>query len=190
MNRDEDGGGSAEEREPADLESELVCLAREGHRDAFRRLYDRHADRVYALCLRMAGDPEVASECLQRCFIAAWRDLDDYRGEGSVAAWLNGIAANAVRSHQRSDQRQWNRERPTEDLEQYEASVEAAMPETRMELERAIARLPDGARRVLVLHEIHGYRYREIAETLEVSMGTVRSQLHRARKLLREWIER
>jgi len=176
--------------EEADIESELVRLARDGDRDAFRRLYDRHAESVYALCLRMAGDSEDATECLQESFIAAWRNLGDYRGDGSFAAWLHGIAVNAVRSRQRSATRRRNVERPTEDLERHMKDVEAAMPETRMELERAIARLPDGARRVLVLYEIHGYRYCEIAETLGVSMGTVRSQLHRARQLLREWIER
>jgi RNA polymerase sigma-70 factor, ECF subfamily len=167
--------------EPADI---LVARARRGDARAFEELYRLHHRRVYALALRMTREPGRAEELTQDAFVEAWRALPSFRGESAFSTWLHGVAARVVLRQMRADRR-W--EEHNESV--YLAEAQRAMPDTAIALERAIASLPDGARAVLVLHDVEGYKYEEIARLLGVALGTVKAQLHRARRLVMEALE-
>lgn len=168
---------------------DLVERSREGDRKAFERLYRQNVDRVFALCLRMTADEGMAEELTQQTFIRAWERLGTFRGESAFSTWLHRIAANLVKESWRSRKRRHDRVRPVADLTAYDVGREEGRPAARIALERAIADLPDGARTALVLYDVEGYKHREIAEMLGVAVGTVKSQVHRARRLLRETLE-
>ncbi|MDP2578146.1 MAG: sigma-70 family RNA polymerase sigma factor [Gemmatimonadota bacterium] len=169
---------------------DTVRRAQRGDATAFERLYQEHHTRIYALCLRMMRDADLAEELTQDVFVRLYERLSSFRGASSFATWLHRLAVNVVLNHLRSGRRRAGHEQKMYDAARYKTAVKDAMPETRMTLETAIAELPPGAREVLVLHDIEGYRYREIAEVTGTAVGTVKSQLHRARKLLREVLER
>jgi RNA polymerase sigma-70 factor (ECF subfamily) len=160
-----------------------VARARSGDTGAFEQLYRRHVGRVYAICLRMTADPARAEEHTQEAFIRAWEKLDTYRGESGFDRWLSRVAVNVVRSGYRARGRREERERP---MDGEESPARSSTTGAALDLERALAGLPPGAREVFVLHDVEGYRHEEIAGLLEVTTGTSKSQLHRARKLLRE----
>jgi RNA polymerase sigma-70 factor (ECF subfamily) len=168
--------------------TELVRRARDGDRDAFGALYRLHVDRVYALCLRLVADRETASLLTQDAFVRAWRRLATFRGESSLLTWLHRLTVNVVLDHRRDEKRRRARlaELPDGDDPGRLAAVPPSPVGRRRDLERAIAGLPAGARTIFVLHEVEGYRMREIAEMTGVAVGTVKAQLHRARRLLRE----
>lgn len=168
----------------------LVERAREGDAGAFESVYRRLVGRVYALCLRMSCDPERAEELTQDVFVRAWERLDSFRGDALFSTWLHRLTVNLVLQARRSQGRREAKEFTSGDLETYGAEAVRAMPGTRVDLERAIAALPAGAREMLVLRDIEGYRYQEMAELKGVAVGTVKAQIHRARKLLREALER
>lgn len=155
----------------------------------FDVLYQEHAGRVYAICLRMTADPAQAETLTQDVFVQAWRKLGQLREPGSVLAWLRRIAVNVVRRDRRSAARRHARVELVRDPAEVERGFAGPLPEDRLALERAIAALPEGARAVLVLHDIEGYRHAEIAGLLGITTGTSKSQLHRARSLLREALE-
>ena len=162
--------------------SDLIERAQRGDAGAFARLYRDNVERVYAVCLRMSGDPERAERLTQDAFVRAWRALPAYRGQARFSTWLHRIAVNVVLENHRSTRRR--------DLRHQAAAVgppvAAEHTEIRLDLERAIAALPAGARMMVVLHDIEGYGYEEIAGLTGVALGTVKSQIHRGRRLLRE----
>ncbi len=159
--------------------------ARAGDLQAFEQLYRGLVCRVYALCLRMTADPARAQDHTQETFVRAWRALGTYRGETGFSAWLRRIAINVVLGDRRTRSRRIQ-ERPLDGPHAVEHPTHAPAPGSAIDLERAVSRLPSRARDVFVLHDVEGYRHDEIAELLDVSSGTSKSQLHRARKLLRE----
>ena len=171
-------------------ETDLVRAAQTGSADAFERLYRKHGRRVYAVCLRMVSDPDRAEELMQDAFVRAWNGLGSFQHKSAFGTWLHRLAINVVLSDMRAEKRRSSRELLPGELDEFEREVGGAMPETRVDLERAIATLPKGAKEVLILHDIEGYRYREIAELIGVAEGTVKSQLSRARRLVREALER
>ncbi len=171
-------------------ETELVREAQAGNDDAFERLYRKHGRRIYALCLRMVSDPDRAEELVQDAFVRAWNTIRSFQHKSAFGTWLHRLSINVVLSDMRAEKRRSSRELLPGDLDQFKREVRGALPDTRMDLERAIATLPSGAKEVLVLHDIEGYRYREIAELIGVAEGTVKSQLSRARRLVREALER
>lgn len=164
--------------------SDLVRRAQAGDRAAFQRLYEDHVGRVYALCLRLTGDPEDAMERAQDVFVRAWEKLSSFRGEAAFATWLHRLAVNVVLMDRRSAGR---RERRA-DVAAFLGPRSEPAPRAGLavDLERAIAALPPGARSVFVLYDVEGYRHEEIAEMTGIAAGTSKAQLHRARKLLRE----
>lgn len=176
--------------DPAPVAELLVVRAREGDTRAFEELYRSHHRRIYALALRMAGDAARAEEVTQEAFVRAWESLPGFRGESSFGTWLHGLAVHVALRHERTERRREARIEAADDLSGYAAEVRRAMPETSIGLERAVAALPDGARRVLVLHDVQGYRYEEVARLLGIAVGTVKAQLHRARKLVMEAVGR
>ncbi len=171
-------------------ERDLVARAQSGDVEAFESLYRQNVGRVYALCLRLTAKPSLAEELTQQVFIRAWEKLGSFRGESALFSWLYRLTTNAVYSEHRTSQRRAARVTPTDDLSRFDDPSPAARPESGLDLERAIALLPPGARRVFVLHDVEGYRHQEIADMTGVATGTSKAQLHRARRLLREVLGR
>jgi RNA polymerase sigma-70 factor (ECF subfamily) len=177
---------------PRELAGEraLVDRARRGDVDAFERLYQLHAGRVHALCLRLAGEPVEARELVQDTFVHAWEALPRFRGDASLTTWLHRIAVNALLERRRRDRRRSARVSLAEDEDDVESAplaggfVAPADVATAIDLERAIAALPPGVRRAFVLHEVEGYTHEEVAGMTGLATGTLRAQLHRARQLL------
>ncbi len=175
-----------------DRAAALECIrrAQSGDVDAFEQLYREHSPRIYALCLRLkAGDSPDASELLQDVFVKAWRRLDTFRGDCAFASWLHRLAVNTMLESARSDGRRTARVLPMEDTSRLAGGARPSGIELKMDMEAAIASLPRGARLAFVLHDVEGYQHQEIAEQLSVTVGTVKAQLHRARRLLRERLE-
>jgi RNA polymerase sigma-70 factor (ECF subfamily) len=168
----------------------LVERAQAGDGQAFEALYRRLVGRIYALCLRMSRDAQRAEELTQDVFVRAWERMGSFRGDSKFSTWLHRLAVNVVLQAGRSRGRRESREELVEDPGRYLRRVKEAMPGTRLDLERAIAELPEGAREVLVLRDIQGFKYQEIADMQGVALGTVKAQIHRARKMVRERLER
>ena len=165
-----------------------VIRAREGDSEAFARLYDAHAPRIHAVCLRLSGDPGRAAELLQDVFVHAWQRLGSFRGESAFGTWLHRLAVNVVLQAARGDHRRARRVALGDDLAPNGIDGPARMvePGLRMDLERAVAALPTTLREVFVLHDAEGFQHGEIARLLSMPIGTSRSHLFRARRMLRE----
>lgn len=161
----------------------LVARAQAGDRSAFADLYRDNYRRVYALCVRLAGDHHMAEEFTQEAFIRAWRQLHTYRSEARFSTWLHRVAVNVVLAEQRKTGWRINRlfsgEDAIPDMPGQELSVDSR------DLERAIARLPQRARQVFVLVDVEGYTHEETGQALGIAVGTSKAQLFRARELLR-----
>ncbi|MBC8425421.1 sigma-70 family RNA polymerase sigma factor [bacterium] len=166
----------------------IVRRAQAGDHDAFDELYRSHVDRIFALCLRLTADRDAAALLTQDAFVRAWRRLATFRGESSLLTWLHRLTVNVVLDHRRDEKRRRTNQMDMGDGDDKARLAVVPPPPVgvRRDLERAIAGLPAGARTVFTLHEIEGYRMREIAEMTGVAVGTVKAQLHRARRLLRE----
>jgi RNA polymerase sigma-70 factor (ECF subfamily) len=190
-------------------ELQVVQLAQGGDGRAFEALYRMHAGRVFALCLRMTGERHRAQELAHDAFVRAWERLGSFRGESAFGSWLHRLTVNVVLERQRGERRRLAHEVPGDDLEGdasdgwSDAAGEGDSADswawqratrgddaTRLDLEAAIARLPTNARTVFVLHVVEGYRHDEIATLMTIAEGTVRAHLHRARRLLMEYLSR
>ncbi len=171
-----------------DSEADLVRRARRGDVDAFEELYRGHVGRIYAVSLRMVADPALAEELTQEAFVRAWRKLASFRGTAAFSTWLHRLAVNVVLDALRA-RRRW-RERFTEEQPAQPPVAPARDPAGSLDLERGIALLPPRARAVFVLHDIEGYKHREVARLLDLSVGACKAHLHRARRRLREELDR
>jgi RNA polymerase sigma-70 factor (ECF subfamily) len=170
---------------------ESVRRAQAGDVDAFEVLYRPHAGRIYALCLRLkAGDSNDATELMQDVFIRAWRGISTFRGNAAFGSWLHRLAVNTMLENARGEHRRIARVLPMDDTSRLDGAARSSGVDLRMDMEEAIASLPQGARLAFVLHDVEGYQHQEIAARLGVSVGTIKAQLHRARRLLRERLER
>jgi RNA polymerase sigma-70 factor (ECF subfamily) len=170
---------------------DLIRRAQAGDVDAFELLYRQHAGRIFALCLRLeAGNSADATELMQDVFVKAWRRISTFRGDCAFSSWLHRMAVNTMLENARSDRRRVARVLPMDDTSLLPGAARSSSVELKMDMENAIASLPKGARLAFVLHDVEGYQHQEIAEQLGVSVGTVKAQLHRARRLLRERLER
>ena len=173
--------------DPSEEEIEgWVAAASGGDLVAFERLYRTHVGRVYALCLRMTGNPSEAEEMTQEAFVRAWEKLDGFRGESAFASWLHRLTVNLVLGTWRARGRYRQRVIPIEDAGRWSEPEQRPAMGLTMDLERAIRELPRGARTVFVLHDVEGLKHREIAELTGLAVGTSKTQLHRARTLLRD----
>jgi len=166
-------------------ERRLVEAAVSGSVAAFESLYRLHLGRVYGLCLRMTGHRETAEDCAQEAFIQAWRNLPRFQARASFGTWLHRIAVNAVLGQARRRSERVGKDASIED-ELADTLPDGSVGDTGagMDVEAAIARLPPGARHVLVLAGVYGYSHEETADMLGVAVGTCKAQLHRARQLL------
>lgn len=172
-------------------ESALVESARNGDSAAFETLYHRNRDRIYGLMWRICGgDAALAEDLLQEAFVRAWQKLDSFREESRFGTWLHRLSANVALSDRRIRLRRVGREVPMDETAERTAiGARNVFADKRMDLEKAIARLPERARTVLILYDIEGYRHAEIAEITGMAEGSSKAQLHRARKLIREVLD-
>lgn len=171
--------------EPGD-EAALIARSRAGDHEAYGQLFRLHKDRIYGLALRLTEDPGLAEEVALQAFTAAWTGLPDFRGESRFSTWVGSIAVNCARQELRRRIRRRNRVEPLGSVEHSAASAAPARVDDAVDLERAIARLPAGARQALLLRHVYGFSCREAAEAMRVTTGTVKSQTSRALTLLKE----
>lgn len=177
---------------PADS-SDDVTLAANGDRRAFERIYRANVDRIFSLCVRMVGDRAKAEELTQDAFVRAWEKLGTFRGDSQFSTWLHRLAVNVVLNDREAEGRRRDRhDDAVEDLDtiSYGDVRPLPVPGLSLDLEQAIAALPPGAKKVFVLHDIEGYTHEEIAESLGVTAGGCKAQLHRARMILRRMLTR
>ena len=173
--------------------SELVQRAQGGDDEAFGALYRHHVGRVHALCLRLLGDSQAAGELTQDVFVRAWEALPSFRGDSAFASWLFRVAMNVFLGQRRATGRRERRVFSTEEpalLERAGERTSGVVDGSRLDLEEAIADLPEGARMVFVLHDVEGYQHGEIARMTGIAEGTSKAQLFRARRLLRAALDR
>lgn len=172
----------------------LVERCRQGDLGAFEELYRTHAGRLYSVAVRMLGNTADAEDLLQEIFLNAHRKLESFRGESSLGTWLYRLATNQCLDYLRS--RSARAGQVTDALDDDPTLADAGsrglaeQTVTKMDLERALARLPEGCRAAFVLHDIEGLEHREVAEALGIAEGTSKSQVHKARLRLRSLLGR
>ncbi len=162
------------------LERVLVERAQNNDTLAYERLYEMHMGRVFALCVRLCNDRDMAEDLAQEAFVMAWRKLDSFRGDSAFGSWLYRITTNTVLSYLRK-QKPFRNMQDIDDLEEQGQSRDVGL---QMSLDDAIGSLPDGARAVFVLYSLEGYTHDEISGLLGIAQGSSKAQLHRARQLL------
>jgi len=168
---------------------DLCRMAASGNLAAFEVIYQRYHRRTYSLCLRMANSQTEAEDLTQEVFIQLFRKSGSFRGDSAFSTWLHRLTVNQVLMHFR--RRSVKNERVSDDGEMPEQTVHGTanpnkMPVVdRIALKKAIAQLPNGYRNVFVLHDIEGYEHEEVSRMLKISVGTSKSQLHKARLKLR-----
>jgi RNA polymerase sigma-70 factor (ECF subfamily) len=154
-------------------EGETVRLARKGDERALRGLYDAHADRVYRLAYRMCGDDELAREATQAAFVRAFQRLDQFRGDAAFSTWMHRITTSVTLNEIRKKKRHATRERDLDEGVSQPAPQPSGLdPDTRVRLHAAVDGLPEIYRVVFLLHDLEGYKHEEIAEMLDVAVGT------------------
>ena len=173
-------------------ETELITRAQNGERNAFSELVRLHARGVMNVIYRMCGDEQLSEDAAQEAFIRAWLNLSSYRPQTSLRNWLYRIAVNAATDMLRKEKRIL-----PNDIEDLQLTDERPGPESLVSqqertvlVQKAVLSLPDSSRAVLVLREYEGMSYHEIANALDIPVGTVMSRLNYARKLLKEKLER
>jgi RNA polymerase sigma-70 factor (ECF subfamily) len=176
----------------ADLE--LVERCRRGELGAFEELYRAHSGRLYSLACRMLGNPADAEDQMQEIFLSAHRKLDGFRGDSALGTWLYRLATNQILDHVRS--RAARAGQLTDGLDDASLLADgggqrlADRAIDRIDLERALAELPEGCRAAFVLHDVEGLEHREVSEVLGIAEGTSKSQVHKARLRLRGLLRR
>jgi RNA polymerase sigma-70 factor, ECF subfamily len=174
---------------------EAIRLAQQGDAAAFETIYQMHTRRVYSLCLRMVGDPVEAEDLTQEVFLQLFRKIHTFRGESAFSSWLHRLTSNIVLMR-------FRKKRPVTvsldevvrpDDEKERPAFETGGPDIRLtglfdriNLHAALVQLPEGYKSMFLLHDVHGYEHNEIAAMLGCSVGNSKSQLHKARKRLRE----
>ena len=179
-------------------DQELAARARDGDQDAFEQLVRDNENRIYTLALRMTGSREDALDLAQDAFFQAWKALPTFQGESSFATWLYRLATNLCLDHLRAQKRRTQSMGPALSLDdeangpvqvadqQLQPQEAVERSERRRALERGLASLPDHHRQVLIMRELSGLSYQEIAQVLDLDLGTVKSRIARARLSLRK----
>ena len=168
-------------------EKMLITRAQDGDRQAFKQLYMHYGAKVYALCLRLVADPDLAEDATQEVFIQVWLKINSFDHKAKFSTWLHTVTANVTISLLRR-QKSW--------LQKVTSIEVAGMTEPAIAeqkdlngLDKLILRLPERARLVFVLYALQGYRHQEIGTMLNMATGSSKAQYHRARNLLKEWYQ-
>jgi len=168
---------------------DLVARCQAGDVDAFETLYRQHASRIYTLACRMSGSPEDGEDLLQEIFLQAHRKLGSFKGDASIGTWLYRLALNHCLDFVRSRQVKMSKLTETLDAEtSFEPVARRDTPIARIDLERAVERLPEGCREAFVLHDVEGFDHKEVADLLGIAEGTSKSQVFKARLKLRGFL--
>jgi len=181
------------------VDAELVARCRAGDLSAFEDLYRQHPTRLYNLAYRMVGHPDDADDLLQEIFLTAYRKLDTFRGASALGTWLYRLAMNVCLDRLRS--KAAKQESVTDEIDDSAGhggqgfsergpSDRGLSPVNRMDLERAIASLPEGSRAAFLLHDVEGFDHVEVGRILGIAEGTSKSQVHKARLRIRQYLGR
>jgi len=182
----------------ARLDSDLIKRAQDGDADAFAEIFNAHKARIYSLCLRMTNNTAEAEDLTQDAFLQVFRKISTFRGASALSTWLYRIAVNMVLMHFRKKSlaqcsldepcnRNGDAKGPRREYGTRDTRLAGCLD--RITLIRAIGELPEGYRTVFLLHEVEGYEHQEIAELLGCSLGNSKSQLHKAKRRIRELLE-
>ena len=175
------------------LEAEAIERAKQGDEAAFETLYNLHKRRVYSLCLRMVSNPAQAEDLAQEAFLQLFRKIATFRGESAFSTWLHRMTVNVVLMNLRrkglplvslEETLETDEETPRKELGAPDLKLTGSID--RLQLQRAIEKLPPGYKTVFVLHDVEGFEHNEIAEMVGCSIGNSKSQLHKARLKLRD----
>jgi len=174
--------------------SEAIQLAHQGDREAFALIYRSYSGLVYRVCLRMLRNPAEAEDAAQDVFFRVFLKINTFRGDSAFSSWLYRLTTNVALMRLRKNKRSWTP--PRERKLDTDSSSEIDAPDLyvtdvfcRIDLQAAIDVLPDGYKAAFILHDVHGYEHKEIAETLGYSVGNSKSQLHKARRRLRKLLD-
>ena len=170
-----------------DASPDLVARCQAGDVNAFAELYARHSSRIFSLAARMAGSPETGEDLLQEIFLQAYRKVGGFKGDAAIGTWLYRLALNHCLDFVQSRQARMAKATDAIDADGYSPGLAAPRetPAERIDLERAVQKLPPGCREVFVLHDVEGYEHKEIATMLGIAEGTSKSQVFKARMKLR-----
>ena len=161
-------------------DAELLSRHVDGDPDAFGEIFRRHRDRMWALALRTTRDPELASDAVQDAFLNAYRRAGSFRGDAAVTTWLHRITVNACLDRLR-------RIRPTSDIDDHDPAElrdRHHSVDVRLDVQAALAQLPEGQRLALTLVDMHGLSVAEAAQVLDVAEGTIKSRCSRGREAM------
>lgn len=168
-----------------DADYSLIKQASNGDRNAFCSLFDKHVSRIYAFCLRMSADKDIADELTQIAFVKAWEKMDTFKYASKFTTWLHGIAMNEFLTYKRAGKTFSEKInvlfRKNESRTGYTNCFD-----TNIDVENAISRLTEQTKAVVILHDVEGYKHKEISEIMGIAVGTSKAALHRARKQLRK----
>lgn len=176
------------------VDFDLIQRAQQGDPDAFASLFHAHKGKVYSVCLRMTNNTAEAEDLTQEAFMQVFRKLSTFRGDAALSSWLYRIAVNTVLMHFRKKNRRYvsldeaykNDKHLLRECGSKDKHLSGCV--YRIALTRAIGELPDGYRQIFLLHEVGGYEHQEIADLLDCSIGNSKSQLHKAKRKIREFL--
>ena len=173
------------------MDADLVTRCLAGDIDAFETVYRQHSARIYSLACRMAGSADDGEDLLQEIFLQAYRKLGSFKGDAALGTWLYRLAVNHCLDYVRSRQAKMNKLTETLDAAaSFEPTARRETPIARLDLERAIERLPDGCREAFVLHDVEGFDHKEVGGLLGIAEGTSKSQVFKARARLRALLKK
>jgi RNA polymerase sigma-70 factor (ECF subfamily) len=167
-------------------EWDLIKAVQGGDKQAYNRLYQAYIGQVYGLCYRLTGEKMLAEDATQEVFIQLWRKIGNFKGDSKFSTWLHTVTSNITISYIRKQKGWLQKMFNIEDSVVMNAAAEESS--SNVDIESYVARLPDRARIVFVLHAIEGYRHEEIATMTNMAVGTSKAQFHRAKHLLKEWM--
>ena len=175
----------------ANIDLELVQRCRNGEREAQFELYQLHKDRVFNIAYRMANNQQDAEDITQMAFVRVFKKMDSFRGDSAFSSWVYRLTMNVCINHFRKEKKKKelivNELSEQTNLKMLKTGEQA--PKMKPFLEKAIRALPSGYRTIFVLYDIEGYKHEEIAQMMNISIGTSKSQLHKARKELKQLLE-
>jgi RNA polymerase sigma-70 factor (ECF subfamily) len=172
-------------------EWDLIKAVQGGDKHAYNRLYQEYIGQVYGLCYRLTGEKMLAEDAAQEVFIQLWRKIGNFKGDSKFSTWLHTVTSNITISYIRKQKGWLQKMFNIEDFVAMNGGAglpEAEESSSSVDIESYVARLPERARIVFVLHAIEGYRHEEIATMTNMAVGSSKAQFHRAKHLLKEWM--